>query len=215
MNTEATRFIQAIVSLLLGMGCIAMTATTKTPETTWAFALGALGFFIFAGVSVWTVALAAYDSHITTEENYADTFGKLDDEARAAMAFLFPKIRYVMKRGEVRGMFEDTNVPIELFREFLQTSNKQYVSPRREWYGKDRPEWAWIEIFKWLEERDYVFPDSAAGSHSWLWKGNAYDHLFAYWMSGRKPENLNTEKGSGSTAETVYAYDEEEAELVE
>jgi hypothetical protein len=208
--TETTRFIQAVISLLLGVGFVALTAITKTPETTWAVALGALGMFIFSGTSMWMNALTAYDSHITTCENYAEVFGKLDDEARAAMGFLFPKMRYVMKRGIVREEFEDTGLSIELFRVFLQTSNDKYISPRRDWYGKGRPESAWVTIFKWLEERDYVIPDTAAGSHSWLWKGNAYKHLCAYWMAGRKPVDM----GEWVVApQSAYAQEVDDVEL--
>ena len=95
-------------------------------------------------------------------------------------------------------MFENTQVSIELFRLFLQTSNDRYISPRRDWYTVEQPEWAWIEIEGWLEDHDKIVSDSAAGSHSWLWKGNSYQHLVAYWMAGRKLIDMS---------DRVYAYD--------
>lgn len=124
---------------------------------------------------------------------FANAIIRLDDEGRAMMAFEFPSLRYHMKRGEVREYFETTNVPIELFKYFLQTSDSKYISPRRYWYTADHPEWAWIEIKSWLEEDGMILPDSAAGSHSWMWKGNAWNHLKAYWGTGLKLRDMSDE----------------------
>lgn len=198
---EGLRFVQSLVSVVFGVICLALSGSFHSEKAIVALILGAIGFFIVFLVTIWTVALAAYDSHLSTWENFAETFGKLDDEARATMGFMFPKIRYTMKRGEVRANFEDTNVSIDLFRLFLQTSNDKYISPRRDWYTKEKPEWAWVEIYEWLKEHDRIVPDSASGSVSWLWNGNSYKHLMAYWMSGRKPVNMNPVK--------AYAYEEE------
>jgi hypothetical protein len=121
------------------------------------------------------------NSMVKAQTDWMVAFGNLDDEGRAAVAFMFPKIRYHMKRGEVREFFEDTNVPMETFRLFLHLSNSKYTTPRRDWYTEQKPQWAWLEIQEWLQENGFIVPDSAAGSHSWLWNGNAWEHLKAYW----------------------------------
>jgi hypothetical protein len=163
----------------------------KFPRVQWVWYVGAFAFAFMTAVVLALLVLEGLNARVRVMIDFANAISKLDDEARAMMAFEFPHMRYRMKRGEVRAMFEDTNVPIEMFRLFLQTSNDKYISPRRDWSTSDRPEWMWIEIFTWLEEHDRVYADSAAGSHSWLWKGNSYQHLYAYWMAGRKLTDMS------------------------
>lgn len=148
--------------------------------------LGALLFGLMTAVIMALLVLESLNRRVVVMTEWMQAFARLDDEGRAAVAFSFPYMRYRMKSGEVREYFEDTNVSIEQFRLFLKTSNGKYISPERDWSNADMPRWVWQEIFLWLQGNDYVVPDSAAGSHSWLWKGNAYRHLMAYWMAGRK-----------------------------
>jgi hypothetical protein len=158
-----------------------------------ALLFGAFMFALMSAAVLWMLMLQAYDSRLEKMIELAKMYTNMDDEARQAFAFQFPSMQYRMKRGQVRAFFEDTNVPIEMFKLFLQTSDKKYVSARRNWYGTDRPEWAWIAIMEWLKERDLIFPDSAAGSHSWMWKGNSWNYLQAYWSAGIKLVNMQGE----------------------
>jgi hypothetical protein len=203
--SEGTKFIQAVVSVLLGVLLIALMSKFTSQEATWALLLGAIAFFVTFATCLGTIALAAYDQHITAISDFVQSFANADDETRRAAGFAFPTMRYVMKRGIVRGELEDTGVPVEIFRLFLATSNDRYISPRRDWFTKDKSEADWIAIYQWLLEKDYIIADSAAGSVSWLWKGNAYRHLMAYWMAGRSPSNMNPT--------TVYAQDVENPAL--
>src|SRR5215216_6213925 len=115
MFDETRRFIQAVLCLLLGVALLILWGWTRSAAG-YAMLIGAAGAFIAFAVLLWMTALGAYDSHIMTCENYASTFGKLDEEARAAMGFLFPKMHYSMKRGIVREFFEDTEISIDTFR---------------------------------------------------------------------------------------------------
>lgn len=160
---------------------------------------GGLSFMVFV-VTLRAIVIETNNRRADAASRFAEAIGKLDDEARAMVAFEFPTLRYHMKRGEVRQMFEDTNVPIEKFRLFLQTSNSRYISPLRDWCTAEKPEWMHNEIRLWLEGREMVIRDSAAGSHSWLWSGNSYQHLMAYWMAGRELADLNDKR--------VYAYED-------
>jgi hypothetical protein len=99
-------------------------------------------------------------------------------------------------------MFEDTNATADQFRLFLQTSNDRYISPKRDWQTAEMPPAVWLDIEQWLEGQGYILPDSAAGNNSWLWSGNAYQHLMAYWMAGHKPQNMNVSYASDE--EMVY-----------
>jgi hypothetical protein len=156
-----------------------------------ALTVGALIFALMTALILWWIALENINRRVTVITEWMHEFNQLDDEGRAAVAFQFPTVRYRMSRGEVREMFEDTNVPIELFRLFLQTSNTKYVSPERDWSTAERPRRTWLEIMTWLQENNYILADSAAGSHSWLWNGNSYKHLFAYWMAGHRMKDMN------------------------
>jgi len=180
----------AIVTALLCVVFIAL-GWKAQGRVLMALNVGALLCAIVTAIVLWVLILEALNERVRVMVEFANAIGKLDEEARAMMAFEFPRMRYRMKAGEVREYFEDTNVPIELFRLFLQTSNNRYISPERDWNTTERPRWAWLEIKSYLEENKYILADSAAGSHSWLWSGESYNHLFAYWMAGRNIRNLN------------------------
>jgi len=180
----------AIVAAVLCVLFLAIGGKTQG-RVAFAFNIGALMFGVLFLVVVILLALEGLNHRVEVMTDWMREFVKLDDEGRAAVAFVFPYMRYRMKRGVVREYFEDTNATIEQFRLFLKTSNDRYISPKRDWQSADMPEWAWLEIQGWLQDHDYILADSAAGSHSWLWKGEAYKHLMAYWMAGRRVENMS------------------------
>lgn len=175
----------AIVTAAICILVIALGARAQGRVLT-ALTIGAFIFAIMTAVILGLLILEGLNRRVEVMINFAKEIGKLDDEARAMMAFEFPHMQYRMKRGQVRAYFEDTNVTIEMFRLFLQSSNAKYISPRRDWYTTEKPEWAWVEIYEWLVDHDKIIPDSAAGNVSHLWKGYSYQHLCAYWMAGRQ-----------------------------
>lgn len=164
--------------------------------------IGSIIFAVMTAIIMILIVLESLNRRVEVQTEWMQAFGKLDDEARAAVAYQFPTMRYRLKRGEVRQMFEDTNVTIDQFRLFLKSSNSKYISPERDWNSKDKPRWVWLEIRQWLEGNGYVVSDSAAGSHSWLWSDGSYQRLFAYWMAGRKLTVTEAEDTR------VYAYEE-------
>jgi hypothetical protein len=201
------RLHHAIITAILCLLCLVVSGKTKEGVSS-AFNWGSLMFGVLFIIVVVLMFLEGLNRRVSVMTDFANAISKLDDEARAMMAFEFPSMRYRMKRGEVREYFEDTNVPIALFKEFLRTSDSKHISPRRYWYTTDRPEWAWLEIEGWLEDHDFVVPDSAAGSHSWMWNGKAYDHIKAYWGVGLKLRDMSDEMVMHSPG---YAAPAEEA----
>jgi hypothetical protein len=190
MNTYTARPEHAYISIFFVILCL---LGTKWDDGKYAqpFWIGAFLFGVMFLVIVGLLISEGINERVRVMTEWMDSFARLpDDEARAAVAFEFPTMRYRMKRGVVREMFEDTNVPTEMFRLFLSTSDERYISPKRDWYTAEKPEWAWLEIQGWLEENGYVLKDSAAGNHSWLWKGNGYRHMIAYW---RPLKNMSPE----------------------
>lgn len=187
--------------------CIILAGFTKG-RTSHAFMAGAIGFGLMALVVLVLLLMEGINSMVRAQAEWMDKFSRLDDEGRAAVAFMFPKIRYKMKRGIVREYWEDTNVPMEMFRLFLHLSNSKYISPRRDWFSQEKPQWAWLEIQEWLLKNNYIVPDSAAGSHSWLWNGNAWEHLNSYWGAGLHVPEMRDMQVFGTTPpsqEEVYA----------
>ena len=172
----------AIVAVAM-IVCIALAGMTKGSVAR-AFTWGAIMFGGMSLVVLILLMMEGVNGMVRAQTDWMNKFALLDDEGRAAVAFMFPRIRYKMKRGIVREYWEDTNVPMETFKLFLHQSNSKYISPRRDWYTQEKPQWAWLEIQGWLLENNFIVSDSAAGSHSWLWNGNAWEHLNAYWGAG-------------------------------
>lgn len=181
-----------VIFAFIGIGFLAAIGHTRNEQLVFAYKIAAWFFLIAAAIMMGLVVMEERVRSIQAMTDWMAEFGKLDHEARAAVAFAFPTMRYVMKRGTVRVLFEDTQATIEHFREFLSTSNEKQVSPRRDWCTKEKPEWAWEEIMGYLTPK-WVLEDSYAGNHSWLWRGDAYRHFCAYWMAGRPLKDLNAE----------------------
>lgn len=183
----------AFIAVVICAICIGLAGVTRGSWSTAFKVLAAsLGFMMI--VILVLLIMEGINGMVRAQADWMKAFGNLDDEGRAAVAFMFPKIRYRMRRGIVREFFEDTNVPMETFRLFLHLSNSKYISPRREWFTQEKPQWAWLEIQEYLLANNFIVPDSAAGSHSWLWNGNAWDHLNAYWGAGlhiREMKDMN------------------------
>jgi hypothetical protein len=197
MNSYTARPEHAFVTIFFVILCLLGTRwwDGRYAQAFW------VGAFLFGTIFLVIVALLiseGINERVRVMTYWMDSFAKLpDDEARAAVAFEFPFMRYHMKRGIVRPYFEDTNVPIEMFRVFLQRSTSRYIAPQRDWYTTDMPEWAWKEIYLWLVANKKVVPDSAAGNTSHRWIGSAYQQLAAYWLE--KPVAVDMD-GEGEPA---------------
>lgn len=193
MFGETPKLIHAAVAAFICIAFIALCGYTENPRVLLAFKIGALIFALITAVLMGLIVLEAMNRRVMVMTEWMQAFARLNDEGRAAVAFSFPTMRFHMRRGNVRAFFEDTEVPMETFKLFLQTSNDKYISPERDWTTADMPRRDWTEIKNWLEANGYIHPDSAAGSHSWLWVGGSYRHLMAYWGAGRNIRDMNVE----------------------
>jgi hypothetical protein len=206
MFSYTPKFSHVVISTFLAIALMGCSVLFDGRVST-ALLIGSGLLFLSAASLMYSIVMVVNDERWSKMESFASTYAKLDEEARAALGFKFPELRYRMRRGQVGEYFEDTSATIEQFRLFLKTSNDKYISPERDWNSKEMPRGVWMDIKEWLEGEGYILEDSAAGSHSWLWKGNAYRHLMAYWMAGgRRLRNLND-------GEVVYASDEDTVEL--
>ena len=191
-GTYTPRLHHAIILAILCVVCLALGGKAQG-RVLLALNVGAGMFGVLFLVVIMLLIRESNIRRIDAMSSFAAQIAQLDEEGRAMMGFEFPYLRYRMKRGEVGEYFEDTNVPMELFKEFLITSDQKFTSPRRDWCTREKPEWAWMEIKQYLEAKGLIVPDSAAGSHSWRWKGNAFSHLNAYWGAGLKLRDMRDE----------------------
>lgn len=192
MLSYTPKLYDAIIAAMLCILCLVISGKASRSIAS-AFNYGAVMFGVLFLIVILLLIRESNIRRIDAMTSFAEKIVGLDDEGRAMMAFEFPYLRYHMKRGEVREYFEDTNVPMEMFKEFLRTSDQKYISPRRDWCTSKKPEWAWIEIKEDLEARGLIVSDSAAGSHSWKWRGHAYEHIKAYWGAGLKLRDMSDE----------------------
>lgn len=208
MFTYSPKLHHAMITTAICLLCMAATAYTQKPPIVKAWMIGFWMFFTLTAVVVVMLLMNSFNDQTREQTDWMIAYGKLDEEGRAVMGFHFPTMRYRMKKGDLLEMFEDTNVPAEMFHEFLRTSNAKSISPERDWNSKEKPRWAWLEIEEFLEEEGYIKPDSWAGSHSWLWHGESWNHLKAYWRAGIKLRSTN-EPVMGELGRE-YAYEEED-----
>jgi hypothetical protein len=121
--------------------------------------------------------------------DYATAVSKLDPQQFNALGMGMPTLHATMYQGDVIELFEDTHATVKHFIHFLDDSNDQQISPRRNWTSGEYPQEAWHEIKTWLASpsRKYIFEDSARGNHSWLWRGGSYRMLCTYWLARNIP----------------------------
>lgn len=156
-----------------------------------ALAVGAAVFLLMTFIIVWMIA---YSHRFDTIVRYIEAFIQLDPEQRAALAYNIPALRLVARRGRVVELFEDTQATSEHIRLFLVDSTPEVTSSQHAWNTAEKPRWAWEEIYDWLVRFGKVIPDSAAGSHSYRWRGTAYKSMMLYWIGSSVPD-LNAVDG--------------------
>jgi len=166
--------------------------------------------FLLAWILTFVIVLAillmmTWDRLQDFWRTVGESASKLDRMAPdrfAALGIAFPNVRLKWTGSKAELYYEDTNVPFRYFDRFLAGSDSRQVFPKRYCREGHLPEWAWDEILINLQERGYVVPDSAAGSHSWLWvNATAYERVmkhyrdFLSFVVGR----LNRQEGTNET----------------
>ena len=192
------KLLHASLASILSVCLIALSDRARGNVFT-ALIFGAIVFFGMTCVIVWMIA---YSNHYDTVIRYIESFVKLDPEQRSALAFHLPSMRLRASRGQVQQLFEDTRATGEHVRLFLVDSDSLHTSSQRAWNTAEKPRWAWEEIYDWLVRHNKVNPDSAAGSHSYEWRGTAYQSMILYWLDSSVPD-LNAV--DGFEAPSVYA----------
>jgi len=184
------KVFMSVCTALMFIICLLMGAKFREYQTQWI--MGALLFLIITCILMWAIVLGEYTAYNHSLEDIAIALSKLDQQGREMLGYAFPTMRFVMERGLVKQKFENTGVDVDLFIEFMSTSNEVYISPERDWSTSDKPHWAWEQIVDYLISNDDIIPDSAMGPKSHLWKSRSvYQRYCAYWLKGRRLADLN------------------------
>ena len=202
MYTYAPKLHHAMITAAFCLLLIALQAYTDKEKFLKACVAGAWIFFFLTVLVMYMLVMVSVNDQTNAQTDWMIAYAKLDDEGKAEMASHFPTMRYRIWRGAPQAYWGDTGVTIEQFKTFLDTSDKYYISPERNWNSAAMPRKAWQEIKDTLEAEGKVEPGSAAGSHSWKWVGNSYQHMQVYRMAGRElryKDNSDTQV-TGSTS---------------
>lgn len=166
------KYSHVILTTLLGLGLILTGQAVPSSEMTMVLVAFGVGVSVFAVVIVVWIGKAEVRKTYETATNFAEKLAALDPDQYRALGIRFPMLR-IEYRGQPITTVEDSGVTLKHFRAFLDDSDFRQVSPERNWASREKPRSVWRKIMAWLQENDFIYPNSAAGSHSWLWKGES------------------------------------------
>lgn len=153
----------------------------------------AAGMCLVGVIVVFLSLIWQHEINRWTEIGFAsEKIAMLDDHRFQVLGMTFPKVRVRWSNGlKPVPMFDDCEVATTAHLAiFLNGSDSRQVFPKRYWYGEKEfrggivtlSDAAYKEILNNLIARRLVVKDSAAGSHSWLWKEmHTFANLRRYW----------------------------------
>lgn len=169
-----------VVAVFLGAASLAVSGFMDGRPAA-AGLMAALFLWLLAGAVLALLILEARRQFYETVSHFASELAKLDPDRWQALGIQFPQLR-IRYRGETLVFFEDTAATFTDFERFMRDSDLREISPERNWSnGPERRRWA--EIKNWLEGRKYIYPQSASGNHSWLWRGDMYRVLWQRYIA--------------------------------
>jgi len=203
----------AILSIFLALLCLAFSAFAKGRLLT----ACNVGFWLFLIITAIIWYLWVYNANVDARvrqdysmASWMKEFGALTHEEQEVVASRYPHIRLSIKGGEFVKEFESTKVLVHLWTEFLNTSTPSYTSSKRDWNSKEKPLAAYEAMYAWLVKEEFVYDDSADGSHSYMWVGESYNYLYAKWhMADRKLVDMNAQEAK-LAARVAKRYDEQQ-----
>jgi hypothetical protein len=180
MDYYTPKLSHAVTAVLLGMISISA-GVFLSGLALYSAVIGGLLFWIFAVVVMGLLVLEGRRQFYETISHVAEQISKLDPDRWQALGIQFPQLR-VKWTGEPITFFEDTGATYIEFERFMQDSDGRTISPERNWStGPERRRWQMIK--DWLESRQYIYAESAAGNHSWLWRGDMYRILWQRYIN--------------------------------
>ena len=180
MNNYIPKLWHAVITALVGIIFTGLLAYPSPWDA--AYLIGAIAFVVMAALIFALMFLEQRRSFYHTMAYFAEQLARLNPDQWQALGIAFPHLR-IRWKGKPIHFFEDTQATMDEFERFMRDSNTRQISPERNWSsGPDRR--AWREIVEWLIEQGYIYRDSAAGNHSWLWRGAMHAHLWQRYIEG-------------------------------
>lgn len=202
MNNYKPQLWHAIFTALLGIVCTGLYAYPTRWENAWL--IGSITFLLMTAAVFALVFAEQHRSFYHTMAYFADKLAALNPDQWQALGIRFPHLR-IRWKGKPIHFFEDTQATMDELERFMRDSNTRQISPERNWSsGPDRR--AWMEIKDWLEDNGYIYQQSAAGNHSWLWRGNMHSILWTRYIEGIEHTlpNLNEIDGPADQHHDIY-----------
>jgi hypothetical protein len=181
MNNYIPRLSHAVTTSLLGIVFTGLLAQPSQWQS--AFLAGAIIFIVMAALIMVLIFLEQRRSLIHSMAYFAERISQLDPDQWQALGIAFPHLR-IRWSGEPIQFFEDTQATMEHFERFMRDSDHRQISPERNWSSGPQRR-AWREIVAWLERQTYIYKDSAAGNHSWLWRGDMRNVLWQRYIKSQ------------------------------
>lgn len=155
--------------LLLIIGCCILLASLRFPY--WPiYLLGGLTIVLAISETVLLFARSRIDFYRAVTA-LADKLKDLSPNQFSALGIAFPTLR-IRFEGEPLQYIEDTDIQKSELAQFLAGSGLQQTMPERNWISNGWRRERYFSILRWLEENKWIYKDSAAGNHSWLWRGS-------------------------------------------
>lgn len=140
--------------------------------------------FIIIGIgiesAIWIYSIGHYTARQELNESIdriAEKLLLLDSEKLRALGIAFPELRVYPGKQGPHYTIEDTGIPIEILRQFMDDSDPYQFAPVRNYGDGTRDRKNNQKVAGFLLERGHLQPDSASGNHGLLWYAGHYEFV--------------------------------------
>lgn len=180
MDTYIAKPWHMVIATLLGATSLALSGWIDG-RAALAGLTAAVLLWLLAGAILLLIILQERREFYDTVARFAAEIKDMDEDRWQALGIRFPQLR-VRWRGTPIVFFEDTAATFDDFERFMRDSDLREISPERNWSnGPERRRWKAIK--DWLEAKQYIYPQSASGNHSWLWRGDMHQVLWQRYIA--------------------------------
>lgn len=124
-------------------------------------------------LAVWIFIAGLWDAKTRYNASIAAVAHEIKDmdpERYRALGIRIPELHiYASHEGPIEYL-EDTEIRMDLARQFLRDSDEYQFAPERLYGEGTRMRRQWQLLKDWLIEQGYLINNSAAGNHTWLWR---------------------------------------------
>lgn len=202
MDYYNPRLSHAVMLVLAAFAIYLVGGILMTDEQFAAAKIASAAFVLFSIlVMAWInnrERIAFYDSMT----RFSEAIRQMDNDQWQALGIRVPALR-VRWHGRPVQMIEDTDITVDDLEGFMEDSTASQISPVRNWSnGIERRRWERIK--SWLESQNYIVKNSAAGSHSWLWRGQSFYTVKERYLAEQQIKSLAEDDVTPGPPATAY-----------